>query len=173
METIFLIGFMGSGKSTVGRLLGEKLGRRFIDTDEEIVRQEGKSINELFVEFGEAHFRELETASLKAHPKSQTVVATGGGAPLSENNRRVMKEEGIVIFLDAPADEILSRLKDDQTRPLLQGNKKKEIDERLSRRMPIYLESADIRIDTRGKNPERITEEIIASLKKRSRGHTC
>ncbi|WP_316569624.1 shikimate kinase [Neobacillus sp. YIM B06451] len=173
METIILIGFMGSGKTTIGRLLGEKLGQRVIDTDEEIVRQEGKSISEIFAEFGEDRFRELETSVLKALPEHETIVATGGGAPLKEMNRLVMKEKGIVIFLDTPSEEVLLRLRDDHSRPLLQGNKEKEIRERLISRMPIYLETADIRIDTSGKTPEKITEELIASLKKWGQGHTC
>lgn len=173
MELLFLIGFMGSGKSTVGMLLGERLGVRFIDTDEEIVKQEGKSINEIFAEFGEERFRELETSALRTLPSSRAVVATGGGMPLKELNRQLMKDKGITIFLDAPADEILIRLRDDQTRPLLQGDKEKEIRERLGARLPIYMETADIRISTSGKSPEIIAEEVIASLKTRESGHTC
>ncbi|RDU35201.1 shikimate kinase [Neobacillus piezotolerans] len=173
MRTIFLIGFMGSGKSTVGRLLAERLGVRFIDTDEEIAEKEGKSINEIFAEDGEAYFRELETALLTGLPESNAVVGTGGGVPLKEINRVVMKEKGIAVFLDAPADVILSRLIYDQSRPLLKGDKDKEIRERLSIRMPIYLEIADIRISTSGKTPEEIIGELIACFKERGMGHTC
>ncbi|WP_059171117.1 shikimate kinase [Bacillus sp. FJAT-27445] len=173
MKTIFLIGFMGSGKSTVGRLLGELLGMEFLDTDVEIEKQEGKSINEIFGDNGEKWFRDLETAALETMPERDTVVSTGGGAIQRGCNRKLMKEKGTVIFLDTPAEEILVRLKGDKSRPLLQGNKEQEVRDRLAGRMPFYLETADICISTSGKTPAEIAEELISSLKERGLGHTC
>jgi shikimate kinase len=173
MKTIFLIGFMGSGKTTVGELLAKKLGLPVFDMDVEIVGYAGKSVNDIFHDHGEGFFRELESTVLRNFPNEDIIVSTGGGTILKEENRIWMKENGSVVFLEASADEILERLKDDTTRPLLEGDKEKEINERLGKRMPLYKEAADIRILTDGKNLEEIIEEIMRSLNISAVGHTC
>ncbi|OCA91100.1 hypothetical protein A8F94_04365 [Bacillus sp. FJAT-27225] len=165
MKTIFLIGFMGSGKSTVGKILAEKLGIRFVDMDEEIERTARKSISAIFQEEGEESFRDLETALLTSFPGSELVVATGGGAVLREVNRGLLKQSGLVIYLKASAEEISKRLVEDETRPLLKGDKKKEIAKRLNNRLPLYTAISDLTVMTDEKSPETIAEEIAARLK--------
>ncbi|CEG27842.1 shikimate kinase [Bacillus sp. B-jedd] len=165
MKTIFLIGFMGSGKSTAGRLLGNTLELPLIDMDEEIVREEGMSINQLFEEQGEEYFRELETGLLQRIPDNGWIVSTGGGVILREENRTIMMKKGIVIYLEATAGELLVRLKEDTSRPLLAENKEKEITDRLGQRLEIYRNAADFTILTDAKSPEKIVGEILACLK--------
>ena len=165
MRTIFLIGFMGSGKSTTGRLLGNMLELPFLDMDEAIVQEEGRSINQLFEENGEEYFRELETGLLARIHESGWIVSTGGGIILREENRTIMKKKGIVIYLEATAGELLGRLKEDTSRPLLAGNKEKEITDRLGQRLEFYRDTADFMISTDAKSPDKIVGEILACLK--------
>lgn len=165
MKTIFLIGFMGSGKSTAGKLLENVLGLPYMDMDEEIVQKEGKSINQIFKEQGEEFFRDLETALLRSIPDNGLIVSTGGGIILREENRTIMKKKGIVVYLEATAEELLGRLKEDTSRPLLAGDKEKEIKERLNQRLNIYRNTADYKIFTDAKTPEKIVGDILACLK--------
>ncbi|WP_158587507.1 shikimate kinase [Neobacillus notoginsengisoli] len=173
MKTLYLIGFMGSGKSTVGRLLGKVLDLPFMDMDDEIVGVNGKSINQIFKDHGEEYFRNLETGLLESIPSQGGVIATGGGVVLREKNRKLMKETGIIIYLEATETEILTRLKGDESRPLLAGKKEVEIRKRLSQRLPLYTETADIQIKTDGGTPEQIVSVLIDRLKGIEYGHTC
>ncbi|WP_043933873.1 shikimate kinase [Bacillus sp. EB01] len=165
MRTIFLIGFMGCGKTTVGRLLAEELGLGFIDTDLEIENKAQKSISGIFLEEGEKRFRELETSLITELAGKEVVVATGGGAILKEMNRQTMKKTGIVIFLEASEEEIAKRLANDESRPLLAGDKQKEIKERLAARLPLYHAASHTQIPVDGKSPETIVKEIAGWLK--------
>ncbi len=118
--SIFLVGMMGSGKSTVGRCLAKKLGYRFIDTDAIIEQVAGQSISEIFAEQGEGEFRALETRVLAGvTPYTRTVIATGGGAVVRQENWGYL-QAGLVVWLDVPVEELVVRLSRDRTRPLLQ-----------------------------------------------------
>src|SRR5437660_1222425 len=121
-RSIFLTGFMGSGKTTLGKILANRLQWEFIDLDELIIERAGRSIPEIFSEFGEAHFRLLEREALRSlAARSPAVVALGGGVFVSDENRALVAEQGISIWLDCDLDEILKRLGNDKTRPLYSG----------------------------------------------------
>ena len=145
MKHIILIGFMGSGKSTYGRLIANKLGRNFIDTDHYIEKKEGRSISDIFSDDGEEYFRDLETEVLQELMKNTTptVLSLGGGTPLRKENRELMKD-GYTIFLKVSAKEAFERLKNDTERPLLKvADPKGKIEELLNQRNPIYESVAD------------------------------
>ncbi|MGJ7921347.1 shikimate kinase [Neobacillus sp. LXY-4] len=164
MRAIYLIGLMGAGKTTVGKKLATALGVPVLDTDEEIVKQEGKSINEIFAEEGEAYFRELEANMVKELPAKDAVITTGGGIILKEENRQWMKEHGVVVFLDADPEAILERLQNDQTRPLLKQDKQNTLLDLYKQRHPIYEDCCHVKVDTNGKDVASIVKEIISSF---------
>ena len=145
-KTIFLIGFMGCGKTSVGRMLSRLTGLPFYDTDQMIVEQEKMSINEIFQTRGESFFRDLETQLLKSmeeHP-FEGVISVGGGLPLREENRAIMKRIGMVVYLNADIETLLRRLKGDTTRPLLQGGDLREKIEALTAARKTYYEDAAV-----------------------------
>ena len=151
MKTIVLIGYMGSGKSTIGEKTARSLGMEFLDTDALIEAQEGMTISELFAQKGEAYFRQKETQVIKELNKEQKkiVLATGGGLPMKEENQALLKELGIVVYLKASVDTLVERLKEDKTRPLLrEGDLRKKIETMLEIRNPIYEKVADIVLET-------------------------
>src|SRR5215467_13564875 len=121
---IFLLGFMGSGKTTVGRLLAEKLHWDFIDLDDEIIKRDGRHIKDIFDQNGEEFFRGVETAALRdIVRRKRTVIALGGGTFVSHENRSLITTSGLSVFLSCPLTTILGRIKDDHSRPL---NRSKE-----------------------------------------------
>lgn len=164
MNAIYLIGFMGAGKTSVSRKLAESLTVSHYDTDLEIVEAAGKSINDIFTIEGEAKFREIESAVLKTMPQYDAVIATGGGVVLAEENRRQMRSSGTVIFLYAEIGEILQRLEGDHSRPLLQENKLEAAQLLYSSRLPLYRQTAHFEIDTTSKSVSEIVKEIIVSM---------
>lgn len=165
-ENILLVGFMGSGKSVVGKELSKILNRDFIDTDTEIEKEENRSIKDIFNSDGEEYFRNLESKLLETLVnKNNCIISTGGGIVLRENNRELLKKIGKVIFLHADVEHILNNVKNDDTRPLLQTEDyATKVSEMLESREDKYLSSADIIIQTSGKGVESIAEEIITLL---------
>ncbi|KHE73135.1 shikimate kinase [Halobacillus sp. BBL2006] len=159
---IFLIGFMGSGKSTVAKQLSEKLGQPYIEMDESIEKQEGMSIAEMFSHYGESYFRKKEMEFLENISKD-VIVSTGGGVILSEENRRVLSK-GIVVYLKASWKTIVNRLEEDTSRPLWKGDLE-EKQTRFNERLPVYEAIADHIIIVDDKSPELIGEEITERLK--------
>jgi len=164
MKAIYLIGFMGAGKTSVAIKLAEALSVTPYDTDNEIVEAAGKSINDIFAGEGEAKFREIESSVLKTIPQHDAVIATGGGIILAEENRTHMKSNGTVIFLYAEIGEILQRLEGDHSRPLLQKNKLEAAQSLYRSRLPIYRQTAHFEIDTTSKSVSKIVKEIIESM---------
>ncbi len=164
-KNIILTGFMGTGKSSVGKLLAERLGYQYCDLDALIVAAAGFSINEIFARHGEAHFRRIEAEMVRSIAnRSGLVVATGGGAVLDPENRRQLRAVGFIVNLTAPAVEILKRLQEDNDRPLLkEGKTLEQIGAMLQEREPFYAD-ADIRIDTTGKSVENVVAEIMRAL---------
>ncbi len=163
MKHIILIGFMGAGKTTVGKKLAKKLGVKFVDTDHLIEVRTGKKISDIFQEQGEAYFRSLETQALRDLSKEteQMVVAVGGGLPMQPENRPLLKELGTVIFLEAGVDALMRRLKNDTVRPKLQGGDLRErISTLMAERKETYLQVADLRISTENKGFHGILKEI-------------
>lgn len=166
MKNVILTGFMGSGKSTVGRIVAKRLGYEFRDLDAVIMDEAGLSINDIFSRHGEAHFRSFESRAVERIAGSTgLVVATGGGAVISPTNRGLFRSSGIVINLTASMESILERLRGDSTRPLLQGHDREEKISRLLKEREACYADADIRIDTTGKKVEDVAAEIVAYLK--------
>lgn len=170
MMNLVLIGYRATGKTTLARLLAERLGWEWIDADVEIEQRAGKSIAQIFADQGEAAFRDLEAgviAELCHRPK--LVVAAGGGAPLREESRRAMRRDGKVVWLTAKPETILARMSGDATtagrRPNLTNMPPlEEIVQLLGRREPIYRETAHFSVDTEGKPPAQLVAEILAHL---------
>ena len=167
-SNIVLEGFMGSGKSTVSELLSEELMLELIDTDEVIEDTEGRTINEIFETEGEASFREMETDLLEAIDSDhwrEFVISLGGGMPVKEENRELLRKIGKVVYLRAKPETIFERVKDDDKRPLLKTEDPlAKIEELLEKRAAFYEDVADMIIDTDGKTPSEITKEIIDKL---------
>jgi shikimate kinase len=157
-RNIVITGFMGTGKSTVGKLVAEKLDRPYLDTDEEIVRRIGMSIPEMFERDGEDRFRHIERRMCRfLAAQGGYVISTGGGMLVDESNRDVMLASGFVVCLNATPEVIAERLKADKTeRPLLKGDWRAL----LAKRKSAYAEIPN-QIDTTGKMPETIASEII------------
>lgn len=167
-KNIVLIGFMGSGKSTVGKSLASQLEYQFLDTDEEIEKKEKKTINKLFAEQGERYFRTCETEFLKGFESlaEHKIISTGGGMPLFEENGTILKKLGFVVYLSVEKDTVVKRLQGDTTRPLLAGeDAEQKISDLLEYRSPIYEYTAHITVKTDNKTIEEITEEIIRNYK--------
>ena len=162
---ILLTGFMGAGKTTVGKKLAKRLGYFFIDTDREIEKEQGCSIAEIFKYGGEECFRDLETDILqKLQTKQNLVIATGGGMVLRNENRSLMQSLGTRVYLKVELQELMRRLKKDKKRPLLQKLKPEEhILEMLQQRKSIY-EEAECIIDTTDLSPHQMVTEIIRKI---------
>ena len=161
---------MGSGKTTLGHRLAKKTNLKFIDTDLYIEEKEGRKISEIFEKDGEDYFRNLETAVLKEllDAKERTILSLGGGTPLREENRILIKEDGYCIFLKMTAKEAYDRLKGDSQRPLLQvENPKERIQELLKVRNPIYESAADYVLIEDGKSVKQVFEELLKVIREK------
>lgn len=165
---IMLIGFMGTGKSTISEYLGEKYAMDIIEMDQEIVEREKMSISDIFETHGEEYFRNLETQLLiEMQSRKHTIVSCGGGVALREQNMVEMKKNGRVVLLAAAPETILERIKDNNERPLLEGNKNLTfIKELMAKRREKYEQAADVVIHTDKKTVPEIGEEIIRELRK-------
>lgn len=156
---------MGSGKSTIGHLLANRLHREFFDSDFFIEEKTGVDIPRIFDIEGEEGFRERETNALKElTTKSNLVLATGGGSVMRKENRSLL-QTGYIIFLDTSVNQQLERLKHDKKRPLIQTeNPRERLEALLQERKPVYLELADLHIKTDRKFARKVTSEIIPLL---------
>lgn len=143
---LVLVGMMGSGKTTVGRVLARQLGKQFVDSDEEIQRRTGVTIPHIFDVEGEAGFRQRESAVIADLVAGEgMVLATGGGAVLAQENREILHANGIVIYLRASVHDLWQRTRNDRNRPLLQtGDPRAKLTELFQQRDPLYTEVADI-----------------------------
>jgi len=170
-RNIVLIGFMATGKTSTGRDLAAKLGRRFIDMDQVIEEREGRSIPAIFATDGEPRFRELERNLVRElSGQSDLVIAPGGGIVLNPDNIRDFSRTGIVIGLRARPETVLARVGNDTTRPLLQvPDRLGKIRELLARREPLYA-AIPTSLDTDGQTPEQIADRILALLESRPPG---
>ncbi len=158
MKRIYLVGFMGCGKSAVGRRLSFLLKIPFYDMDKEIVRQTGMPIPEIFAQFGEEHFRNLETQFLKDFTHDNCIVSTGGGVSIRAENRKIMRDTGLVLFLDAPFREIWRRIHKDPNRPIVRNSTREEIEAMFKKRYRFYKEAAHITIRTEFRTLRQITQ---------------
>ena len=165
-NNIFLVGLMGSGKTTIGKLIAKKLRYKFIDTDLLMEEKTGVKVPLIFEYEGEEGFRKRETKILSEVLRLDNIVlATGGGIVLSDNNRQQLKERGNVIYLNAEINELAKRLSNDKTRPLLQNTDIKEkLKELMGHRSFLYESIADSIIQTKNKRAPDIANEIITNL---------
>ncbi len=167
MEHIILIGFMGSGKSTVGFRSSYKLKKCLIDTDKLIEHCEGMSVSDIFAKKGEEYFRQKETECLKSlfHELGSRIISLGGGTPLREENRELIKKLGKVIYLKASPDTVYQRIKNNTSRPLLQcEDPKARIESLLKERNPIYESVADIIINVDGKEMSDVVQAVVEAV---------
>ncbi|GAA0296254.1 shikimate kinase [Gracilibacillus halotolerans] len=163
MKSVFLVGFMGSGKTSIAKALQTKLSWKLQDTDDMIVQEYKQSIPEIFRERGEQVFRDYESSVLKKTNLEQTIVATGGGIIEREENRKFLKQQEMVIYLDTSWEEINQRLSDDETRPIW-SNENTDKKELLKARISKYKEVADFIVKTDGKSVDEIANEIISFI---------
>ncbi|MGD9634854.1 MAG: shikimate kinase [Pirellulales bacterium] len=166
---IFLVGYRGTGKTTVARLVAQRLARESLDADYEIERRAGKSIAAMFADEGEGPFRELEAAVIADLARTRLVVSTGGGAVLREANRAAMLAAGPIVWLTASVDTIAKRIASDVATARLRPNLtaaggRAEIEAVLAARTPIYEACATFVVDTEGKTPAAVADEIVARL---------
>lgn len=159
---LILIGMMGSGKSTIGQLLAHHLGARFVDCDRVLEERSGVSVATIFELEGEAGFRKREAALIdELTQEDRLILATGGGAVLSEQNRRHMHERGLVVYLEATLEELLRRLKSDRSRPLLNGeDRTQRVAQLLAARAPLYRECAHLTFAASAASPRQLAQRI-------------
>jgi len=161
-STIFLVGPMGAGKSTIGRMLAAELAFGFRDSDRVIEERTGADIPWIFDMEGEEGFRDRETAVLRDLAQEvDTVIATGGGIVLRPENREIMKDAGLVIYLTASIDQLVERTARDKKRPLLQvENPRQKIIELITQREPLYKDAATYVVNTDRRSPKTVAQEI-------------
>jgi shikimate kinase/3-dehydroquinate synthase len=169
MRNVVLIGFMGTGKSEVGKLLAQRLGWSFVDTDRRVEARERQTIAQIFARRGEHYFRESEARVIaEIAGRRETVVATGGGAVLRPENISHLRRHGWIVSLTASADVLQQRLDNGKTRPMLRGDVRGHVARLLDQRRPLYRD-ADLLIDVSQAPPPRIVEAIVSFLSKRER----
>ncbi len=166
-KNIILIGFMGTGKSTIGRNLSQTFGYPLIDTDQLIVEQQGRPIPQIFEDEGEQSFRDMETALLQSlHKHTGHIIATGGGIIGRPDNRHLLRELGYVVWLIARPSEILERTSRNSNRPLLNNDDpEKTIRNLLEIRTPLYRDTAHLGIETDNLSFDEVTTGIIESAR--------
>ena len=164
---IFLIGLMGAGKTTIGKLLAKRLHKTFVDSDHELEHRTGVKIPLIFELEGEAGFREREVALIRELSQREDVVlATGGGAILRPENRAALAQNGTVVYLHVQVDDLYARTKHDKNRPLLQtANPKAKLDELYLARDPLYREIADIVLTSGHQNVHHAVREVERRLR--------
>ena len=168
MKNIFLIGYMGTGKSTVAASMAKQYGMEVLEMDQMIVDREGMSISDIFAEHGEEYFRNVETKLLlEIQTQENKIVSCGGGVVLRKQNVEEMHKGGSIVLLSAKPETILERVKDDDSRPLLQGNKTVQfISEMMEKRRTKYESAADIIIQTDNKQVVDICNEILKQIER-------
>ncbi len=165
---IFLVGFMGAGKSTVAFALHRRLALPLVEMDERLVQEQGMSINEIFERFGEERFRGLESRLIVELGEGEpSVISCGGGVVVRPENIENMKRSGRVVYLSATPETVYERVKNSMDRPVLNGHMNVEyIAELMGRRSALYEAAADVTVKTDGRSPEAICDEIEEQIKK-------
>lgn len=167
MRNIVLIGFMGSGKSSIGRSLAKKLGLEYIDTDTMIEKKKGKSISEIFRVEGEEYFRKLEKEIVeKVSEYNNKIIACGGGVALDDLNVLNLKKNGVLVYLSVDPSIIIERVKNSTDRPLLEvEDKEKEAKRLFEQREKKYINATDVIVDAGNTPINKIAEQILQSVK--------
>ncbi len=168
-DNVILVGFMGAGKSSVGRVLAARLGRCFVETDEMITAAEGRPIPEIFAEKGEAHFRALEDEAVRLLAlKRCDVIATGGGLPCRDGRLEALRAIGTVVWLSGDFGPLYERALRGGDRPMLSGKTREQVEALYEARKPFYAK-ADLAVDTTGLNPDQVAARVAAALAERQR----
>lgn len=169
LPSVFIVGPMGAGKTTIGRLLAKQLGRSFVDSDWYIESQTGADIAWIFAKEGEEGFRERETRAIdELTQQPQIVLATGGGAVMRSENRQFLQQRGIVVYLNAPVDVQMTRTAKDKSRPLLQQpNPRKILQDLYVTRDPLYRQVAHIVLPTGHTYPRYMVNQLLQQLEYR------
>ncbi len=168
-DNVILVGFMGAGKSSAGRILARRLGRCFVETDDMITAKEGCSIPEIFATKGEAYFRAAEEEALRLLAlKSREVIATGGGLPCREGRPAALRALGTVVWLSGDFDTLYRRALLGGDRPMLAGRNRDEVEALYRSREPYYRQ-ADLSVDTDGIGPDQVAARVLQALSSRER----
>ena len=168
-DNVILVGFMGAGKSSVGRILAVRLGRCFVETDEMITAAEGRPIPEIFVERGEAHFRALEDEAVRLLAlKRGDIIATGGGLPCRYGLPEALRAIGTVVWLSGEFAALYERALRGGDRPMLHGRTREQAEALYESRKPFYAK-ADVTVDTTTLNPDQVAAQVAAELAERRR----
>ena len=168
-DNVILVGFMGAGKSTVGRLVARRLGRCFVETDDMITAKEGRSIPEIFTERGEAHFRALEDEAIELLAlKGGDVIATGGGLPCREGRAEALRALGTVVWLRGEFDTLYARALAGGDRPMLAGRRRAEVQALYESRVP-YYGRAHVIVETDGLGTDQVAARVCQALRPRER----
>jgi shikimate kinase len=168
-DNVILVGFMGAGKSSVGRILAKRLGRCFVETDDMITAKEGRPIPEIFTAKGEPHFRALEDEAVRLLAlKRGDVIATGGGLPCQEGRVEALQALGTVVWLSGDLATLCERALSSGDRPMLHGKTREEIETLYKSREPFYAK-ADLSVDTTRLNPDQVAAEVLRALRVRAR----
>lgn len=168
---VVLIGFRCTGKTAVGRLLAERLGMEFVDSDDRVAEQAGMSVQELFASEGEGAFRRREAEAIREAVRGgRRVVATGGGAVLRYRTVARIRREGVVVLLEGSVTTIAARMRADprtaSLRPrLASGTIEEEVEALLARRAPVYRRAADVRVSTEGRSVQEVVEDVMRALR--------
>lgn len=161
--TVYLCGFMGCGKTTIGKKLAELRGCGYCDMDELIVKKAGMSIPEIFERYGEPRFRQMETELIGELGSFNGIVSCGGGAMLSDTNGEIARNNGVVVFLDAPFNACYYRISGDPNRPLAAGRTRKQLEQLFNERYPKYKKNATMTVKCKG-GPLGIAKKINENL---------
>ncbi|MGN1113942.1 MAG: shikimate kinase [Oscillospiraceae bacterium] len=159
-KALYLCGFMGCGKSTIGKITARRLGKRFIDLDFYIEQNENMKIPDIFEKYGEDYFRQKETEALEQLSSVNAVVATGGGALLSDKNGEIVKKAGIAVYIDTPFEICYSRIKGDKNRPIAYSSTKEQLEQRYNTRKPLYMRNSSYKVSGVG-SPIAVAQKII------------
>lgn len=160
MKNVYLCGFMGCGKSHIGRLLAKRMDRRFVDLDSYIEEKEGKPISRIFADEGEPYFREAEARYIREMPEN-CIVATGGGAVINPNTAEAAAKTGTIVFLDAGFELCYRRIENDTRRPLVMSNTKEQLSELYQTRRAVYRKRATLVVDANG-----VDRDIVFEIEK-------
>lgn len=164
-RAIVLMGFMGTGKSEVGRRLAQRLGRAFVDTDQAVEERARKRVAAIFADDGEPAFRALERDAVRdAARRGGNVISVGGGAVLDPDNVRALRDAGVLVYLTARPEVILERVADPASRPLLGDDPRAAVTRLLAERGPVYEAACDLTIDTSDRSADEVVEDIQQAL---------
>jgi len=159
MKAVYLCGFMGCGKSTVGKILARRCGCGFIDMDDYIVDREGMTIPQIFADKGEKYFRDTETAVIRELAEKNCIIACGGGAMLKSENADIAGKNGTVVYIDIPFEACYERISGDTNRPLVMNNSKEQLEEIYNGRVPVYKVNSTVAVDGTG-SPDEVASRI-------------